>query len=173
MVYIQCTHIMIIIHTIIIKYIVIIINHHINDIINHTKKDIEELMPIHIEKVIKKHILKIVNHISIIINVLHIINHQKPKHIRIVIIINLAKQQGTPIILSQKLENNYYKILQVDPIAEPEVILGAYLLLAKKYHPDVYKKEDASEKMQRINEAYEVLSDPMKRNKYDQSRNSY
>jgi membrane protease YdiL (CAAX protease family) len=70
-------------------------------------------------------------------------------------------------------DNDYYKILQVDPIAEPEVISGAYRRLAAKYHPDVYKKEDAPEKIRRLNEAHEVLSDPMKRKEYDQSRNSY
>jgi membrane protease YdiL (CAAX protease family) len=65
-------------------------------------------------------------------------------------------------------DNNYYKILQVDPNAEPEVISGAYKRLAAKYHPDINKQEDASEKMRRINEAYEVLSDPIKRKEYDQ-----
>jgi uncharacterized membrane protein YeaQ/YmgE (transglycosylase-associated protein family) len=63
---------------------------------------------------------------------------------------------------------NYYKILQVDPAAEPEVIAGAYRRLAAKYHPDVYKAPDATHKMQLLNEAYSILSDPVKRKKYDE-----
>ncbi len=63
---------------------------------------------------------------------------------------------------------DYYKILQIDPSAEPEVITGAYRRLAAKYHPDVYKGQDASQRMQMINEAYTVLNDPVKRKKYDQ-----
>jgi len=65
---------------------------------------------------------------------------------------------------------DYYKILQVDPSAEPEVITGAYRRLAAKYHPDVYKEQNATRKMQLINEAYEVLSDPAKRGEYDTLR---
>ncbi len=65
---------------------------------------------------------------------------------------------------------DYYKILQVDPSAESEVITGAYRRLAAKYHPDVYKGPDANQRMQIINEAYSVLNDPEKRKKYDQIR---
>lgn len=65
-------------------------------------------------------------------------------------------------------EINYYKILQVDPAAEPEVITGAYHRLATKYHPDKYKAPDATRKMQLLNEAYAVLSDPVKRKRYDE-----
>jgi curved DNA-binding protein CbpA len=39
--------------------------------------------------------------------------------------------------------------------------------MAKRYHPDVNKDDDAAQMMQRINEAYEVLNNPMKRKKYD------
>lgn len=62
---------------------------------------------------------------------------------------------------------DYYKILQVDPSAEPEVIASVYKRLAQKYHPDKNKSPSATRRMQEINEAYEVLSDPVKRAQYD------
>lgn len=41
--------------------------------------------------------------------------------------------------------------------------------LAKKYHPDTNKDEDACERFAQIQEAYEILTDPMKRSQYNQS----
>ena len=67
-------------------------------------------------------------------------------------------------------ESDYYKILQIDPGAEPEVIEAAYRRLARKYHPDVNKSPDAVQRMQQINVAYEVLRDPAKRAEYDRAR---
>ncbi|NLD73052.1 MAG: DnaJ domain-containing protein [Chloroflexi bacterium] len=61
----------------------------------------------------------------------------------------------------------YYRVLQVDPEAEPEVIQSAFRRLARKYHPDVNKSPDAVRRMQEINEAYEVLRDPSRRRAYD------
>lgn len=46
-------------------------------------------------------------------------------------------------------------------------IKTAWRRMAKRYHPDVNKDDDAPQMMQRINEAYEVLNNPMKRKKYD------
>ena len=46
-------------------------------------------------------------------------------------------------------------------------IKTAWRRMAKRYHPDINRDEDAPEMMQRINEAYEVLSNPMQRKKYD------
>jgi hypothetical protein len=63
----------------------------------------------------------------------------------------------------------YYKILQVDPIAEPEEIKMAYRRLAAKYHPDVNKSSEASQIMIQINEAYSILKDPAKREEYDEN----
>lgn len=70
----------------------------------------------------------------------------------------------------RRILKDYYRVLQVDPSAESEVVTGAYRRLAAKYHPDVYKGEDANRRMQMINEAYAVLSDPTKRKQYDQAR---
>ena len=65
---------------------------------------------------------------------------------------------------------DYYAILQVHPGAEREVIDAAYRKLAAKYHPDVSQVSNAAERMKHLNIAYEVLSDPARRAKYDASR---
>lgn len=69
-----------------------------------------------------------------------------------------------------KSPNDYYRVLQVDPAAEPEVIKAAYHRLAEKYHPDKAFSPDAVDRMQEINEAYETLGDITKRAKYDRKR---
>ena len=61
---------------------------------------------------------------------------------------------------------NYYKLLQVDPEAEPEVIEAAFRRLALKYHPDV-NREEATARMQALNEAWYVLRDPDRRRAYN------
>ncbi len=64
---------------------------------------------------------------------------------------------------------NYYDILGVAREASDADIKKAFRKLAREYHPDVAKnKKQAEEKFKEINEAYEVLSDPAKRKKYDQ-----
>lgn len=70
---------------------------------------------------------------------------------------------------------NYYRVLQIDPSADPEVISAAYKRLSLKYHPDTNRSVDANQRMQEINEAYRVLSDPAKRAHYDEiiSRRSW
>ncbi len=63
---------------------------------------------------------------------------------------------------------DYYAILGVPRDASDEDIKKAFRRLARQYHPDVAKdKKAAEEKFKEINEAYEVLSDPVKRRKYD------
>jgi curved DNA-binding protein len=63
---------------------------------------------------------------------------------------------------------DYYAILGVSRDASDEDIKKAFRRLARQYHPDVAKdKKAAEEKFKEINEAYEVLSDPAKRKKYD------
>lgn len=68
-------------------------------------------------------------------------------------------------------QKNHYQILQVDPEAEPEVIAAAYKRLAQKYHPDANKSPEATRRMQAINAAYDTLSDPLVRQRYDQAIN--
>ena len=63
-----------------------------------------------------------------------------------------------------------YKILQVDPDAEPEVVEAAYRRLALKYHPDVSAAPDAAERMRDLNMAYEVLGNATKRVEYNRWR---
>lgn len=66
---------------------------------------------------------------------------------------------------------DYYKILEVNSGSSFEVIKAAYKVLAKKYHPDVYQgdKAYAERMMQKINAAYEVLSNPELRAEYDRA----
>ena len=62
---------------------------------------------------------------------------------------------------------DYYEILGVSRDADNSAIKSAYRKLARKYHPDVNKTKEAEEKFKDINEAYEVLSDKNKRQRYD------
>lgn len=68
-------------------------------------------------------------------------------------------------MMSDKWED-YYAILQVHFMAEPEIIKSAYLRLARKYHPDVNPSDHAEGRMKAINRAYEVLGDPVNRKQY-------
>lgn len=67
---------------------------------------------------------------------------------------------------------NYYEILGVSRDADKDQIEKAYRQLAKEYHPDKHKDNPlahlAEDKMKQFNQAYEVLSDPNKRQKYDE-----
>jgi len=66
-------------------------------------------------------------------------------------------------------KKDYYELLGVDRDADQKEIKKAYRKLAKKYHPDMNQDgEDTSEKFKEISEAYEILSDPDKRARYDQ-----
>jgi curved DNA-binding protein len=64
---------------------------------------------------------------------------------------------------------DYYEILGVSRTASDAEIKKSFRKLAREYHPDVARdKKKAEEKFKEINEAYEVMSDPAKRKKYDE-----
>ncbi|KAH8100878.1 DnaJ-domain-containing protein [Cristinia sonorae] len=60
-----------------------------------------------------------------------------------------------------------YKVLDIDRAASEKDIRAAYKRLSRKYHPDKNKEEGAEEKFVEVAHAYEVLSDPQKRQIYD------
>jgi curved DNA-binding protein CbpA len=63
-----------------------------------------------------------------------------------------------------------YKVLQVDPEAEDEVIQAAYRRLARKYHPDLATTPGAEARMSAINAAWELIGEPAARRAYDRKR---
>jgi molecular chaperone DnaJ len=65
------------------------------------------------------------------------------------------------------MARDYYEILGVSRDADKEEIKRAYRRLARKYHPDVNKEDGAEERFKEINRAYEVLSEPETRARYD------
>lgn len=67
-------------------------------------------------------------------------------------------------------DKDYYAILGVEKDASTEEIRKAFQQKARKLHPDVNKEPDAEERFKEVSEAYAVLSDPDKRNRYDAMR---
>ncbi|NEP41245.1 MAG: molecular chaperone DnaJ [Okeania sp. SIO2G4] len=65
------------------------------------------------------------------------------------------------------MASDYYEILGVSRTADKEELKRAYRRLARKYHPDVNKEPGAEERFKEINRAYEVLSDPEIKARYD------
>jgi curved DNA-binding protein CbpA len=65
---------------------------------------------------------------------------------------------------------DHYKVLQVDPEADPEVIQAAYRRLAQKFHPDITSDPGAAARMTAINAAWEQVGDPARRAAYDAAR---
>ena len=66
-------------------------------------------------------------------------------------------------------KRDYYEVLGVDKSANEDALKKAYRKLAIKYHPDKNPGDaEAEEKFKEIAEAYDVLSDPQKRQRYDQ-----
>jgi curved DNA-binding protein len=62
---------------------------------------------------------------------------------------------------------DYYEVLDVPRDADQDTIRRAYRKLARKYHPDLNSDSDAEERFKELGEAYEVLSDGEKRERYD------
>src|SRR5579875_224718 len=62
---------------------------------------------------------------------------------------------------------DYYTILGVAVDASPSTIKAAFKKLALQYHPDVYKGDDAAERMRLILEAYQTLNNPKSRQQYN------
>ena len=62
---------------------------------------------------------------------------------------------------------DYYEVLGIPRDADQDAIRKAYRKLARQYHPDLNSDEDAEERFKELGEAYEVLSDPEKRDRYD------
>lgn len=67
---------------------------------------------------------------------------------------------------------NHYETLGVSQNASIDEIKKAYRKLVRKYHPDINKSKDAEEKTKELNIAYEILSDSIKRAKYDEALKS-
>jgi len=82
----------------------------------------------------------------------------------------LARQQATspgPARIQEPRGRTYYQVLQVDPLADPEVVDAAFKRLALKYHPDTTKSESSAARMRELLEARDILSDPARRAAYD------
>jgi DnaJ homolog subfamily C member 3 len=80
--------------------------------------------------------------------------------------------QKAQVALKRSKSKDYYKVLGVSHDADDRQIKSAYRKLSKQYHPDKaaklsISKEEAEKKMATINEAYEVLSDPELRARFD------
>src|SRR5438270_4930898 len=66
-------------------------------------------------------------------------------------------------------QNDYYKTLGIDRDADAEEIRKAYRKLARKHHPDLNPGDKSAEdRFKRVQEAYDVLSEPKKKQMYDQ-----
>ena len=64
---------------------------------------------------------------------------------------------------------DYYEVLEVHPKASGDIIKKAYQTLARRYHPDLstLSEAESTRRMSELNEAYQILSDPVKRQAYD------
>lgn len=82
----------------------------------------------------------------------------------------LGRQQGSrpdPPRIHQPAGRTYYQVLQVDPMADPEVVEAAFRRLAMKYHPDTSSGSASEANLRELLTAREILSDPARRAAYD------
>ncbi len=70
------------------------------------------------------------------------------------------------------LEEDLYRILEVEPHADLRALRAAYRRLARRYHPDITDDAAAARRMSEINRAWAVLRDPVQRAAYDRSRSA-
>jgi len=101
---------------------------------------------------------------------IHTLNEAKEHHGGVQQIEKLMNQ--AQVLLKRSKQKDYYKVLGVSRDADEREIKKAYRSLSKTYHPDKadlqgLSKEEAEKKMAAINEAYEVLSDPELRERFD------
>jgi curved DNA-binding protein CbpA len=85
----------------------------------------------------------------------------------------MAGPLGRPVLalparLAEMPDPDLYRILQVHPEADPEVIQAAYRRLAQRHHPDAAGGSES--RMAELNAAYAVLIDPVRRAEYDRQR---
>jgi molecular chaperone DnaJ len=73
-----------------------------------------------------------------------------------------------PVLPDIRCDKDYYDVLEVSRSCSEADLKTSFRKLARKYHPDVSKEENAQERFQEIAHAYEVLSDPEMRQRYDQ-----
>jgi DnaJ-class molecular chaperone len=73
------------------------------------------------------------------------------------------------LVLPRKMDGfkDYYRALKIDSTAEDAAIKSAFRRLALRHHPDRARDKGTADRFQEIREAYEVLSDPEKRRRYD------
>ncbi|MCJ1373779.1 hypothetical protein MMC20_005008 [Loxospora ochrophaea] len=101
---------------------------------------------------------------------IHTLNHAKEHHPSASQIPHLLQKAHT--LLKRSKSKDYYKVLGVSSDADDRTIKRAFRTMTKQYHPDKavahgMSKEDAEKKMAAINEAYEVLSDPELKARFD------
>ena len=71
------------------------------------------------------------------------------------------------------MARDYYDVLGVTPDAGPDELQQAFRRLARQNHPDVNKDPGAEERFKEVNEAYQALSDPELRKRYDRFGEDY
>lgn len=69
-----------------------------------------------------------------------------------------------------RASRDFYKILQIDPDADPIVVTAAFRVLARRFHPDRQASKTDERSMAELNRAYAVLRDPEARRRYDAER---